>query len=111
MTNRWNVCNRFGEMSEFYFLLLQNDPYEKHWRYDMNGNKTYTMLKKNNPFMEGFRKWKLYDPKEAASSSGEAQWKPSLGGVGGAVMSLTDYQIADDKVRQVCSTPRVSGRH
>ena len=29
------------------------------------------MLKKNNAFMEGFRKWGLPDPKEAASSSGE----------------------------------------
>ena len=55
---RWNVGNRHGEMGVFYFLLLQNEPYEKHWHYDMNGNKTYTLLKKNNPFMEKLPKVK-----------------------------------------------------
>ena len=25
------------EMGDFYFLLPQNDPHEKHWHYDMNG--------------------------------------------------------------------------
>ena len=28
-TSRWNVGSRHGDMGEFHFLLLQNDPYEK----------------------------------------------------------------------------------
>ena len=62
VASRWNVGNRCGEMGEFYFLPLQNDPYEKHWHCDMNGDKKYTMLKKNDSFVEGFRKWRLYGP-------------------------------------------------
>ena len=73
VASRCNVGNRYGDMGELHFLLLQNDPYEKHWHYDMNGNKTYAMLKKNNPFS------RFDGPKEAASSSGEKQWKHSLG--------------------------------
>ena len=80
VTSPWNVGNRFGEMGEFYFLLLRNDPHEKHWHYDSDGNKTYMMLKKNDALMEGIRKWELHDPKEAASSSGEKQWKHPLSG-------------------------------
>ena len=79
------------EMGEFYFLPPQNDPFKKHWHYNSDGNKTYTMLKKKNSFMEGFRKWRLHGPKEAASSSGERTMvTPSIGD---AVTSL----IADEK--------------
>ena len=56
---------------EFYFLVLQSDPYEKHWYCDSDGKKTSTMLKNDNPVMEGFRKCELHGSKEAASSSGE----------------------------------------
>ena len=56
MTRRWNVGSRYGEMGEMFFQLLHNDPFAKHWYYDSEGNKTYTMLKKRNPIMEGFRK-------------------------------------------------------
>ena len=65
------------------------------------------MLKKNNPFVEGLRKWGLHGPKEAASSSSERTAEtPSLGD---AVISL----IADNKRRLARSTavPRDSGRH
>ena len=44
-------------MGEFYFQLLHSEPHEKQWHYDSDGNNTYTMLKKNNSFVEGFRKW------------------------------------------------------
>ena len=44
VTSRWNVGTRYGEMGEFYFLLPHDDPYEKHWHYDSDGNKTYPML-------------------------------------------------------------------
>ena len=93
---------------EFYFLLLRNDPYEKHWHDDSDRNKTYTMLKKNNPFMAGFRQWELNGPKETAASSGERTTKtPSLGD---AVISL----IANEKntfLIAVQGVPRDSGRH
>ena len=102
MTSRWNVGNRYGEMGEFYFLLLQNGPHEKHWHYDIDGTKTYTMFKKTNLCMEGFRKWGLHGPTEAASSSGEETLEPPF--LGDAVMSLIGYQIADEKIRLACST-------
>ena len=41
----------------------------ENWYYDSEGNKTYTMFKKRNPIMEGFRKWRLHGPKVAASPS------------------------------------------
>ena len=46
VTNRWNVGGTHGEMGEFYFLLLHNEPHEKHWHYDSDGNKTHAMLKR-----------------------------------------------------------------
>ena len=57
VTSRWNVGSHSGEMGEFFFMLLHTDPHEKHRHADSDGIKTYTMLKKNNPFVAGFRKW------------------------------------------------------
>ena len=54
VTRRWNMSSRYGEMGEMFFQLLHNDPFAKHWYYDSEGNKTYTVLRKRNPFMEGF---------------------------------------------------------
>ena len=87
-----------GKMGEFHFEPQQNDPYEKHWHYDSDGNKTYTMLKKNDPFTELFRRWGLHGPKEAASSSGARTTETSS--LGDAVISL----IADARIRQLSST-------
>ena len=101
MTSRWSVGGCHEEIGEFHFLPLQSDPYEKHWHCDSDGNKTYTMLKKNNPLMEGFREWELHGPREVATSSGEKTLEPPS--LEGSVMSLAGYQIADVKVHQACS--------
>ena len=82
-------------MVEFYFLLQHNETHEKHWHYDSDGNKTYTMLKNDNPLMEGFRNWEL---KEVASSSGEKTPEPPS--FENAVLFLAGFQIADDKIQQ-----------
>ena len=40
---------RNGTMREMFFKLLHNDPFAKHWYYDSEGNKTFTMSRKRNP--------------------------------------------------------------
>ena len=112
VTSRWNVGGRHGEMGEFYFSLQHNDPYEKHWHYDSDDNKTHTMLKKNSPLMEGPRKWGLHDPRDVPSWSGEKTLEQSS--FENAVMSLAGFQIAGEKIQQGCSTKGLrqeSGRH
>ena len=93
VTRRWNVGSRYGEMGEMFFQLLHNDPFAKHWYYDSECNKLCTMLKKRNPFMEGFRKWWLHGPKEAAFPSEACSLSE-------AVMSL----VADERIRQLFTT-------
>ena len=48
---RWDVGCHYGELGEIFFQFLHNDPFAKH---DAEGNKLCTMLKKRNPFMDGF---------------------------------------------------------
>ena len=78
---------------EFFFQLLHNDPYEKHWHYDSEGNRTYVTLKKRSPFMDGFQKWELHATEEGAFQSGVCS-------LGDAVVSL----VADERIRQLFST-------
>ena len=52
LVNDW-WCGEVQDRDQPVLLLPESDPYEKHWYYVSDGNKTYTMLKKNNPFMEG----------------------------------------------------------
>ena len=54
---------------ESFFLNLPNDPFAKNWYHDSEGHKLCTMLKKSNPFLDGFRKWVLHAPKEGAIPS------------------------------------------
>ena len=59
-------------MDGFYFLQVQNG--------GMKGNKTYTMLKKNDPFMEGFRKWGFMALNKLVHRVEKKRWKhPSSG--------------------------------
>ena len=51
---------------ERFFLNLPNDPFAKNWYHDSEGHNLCTMLKKSNPFLDGFRKWVLHAPKEGA---------------------------------------------
>ena len=67
------------------------------------------MLKKDDPFVEGFRKWEgLHGPEEVASSSGETTLEPPS--FEDAVMSFTQpNQIADEENDQLAKpggTPR-----
>ena len=70
---------------------------EEHWHYDLEGNKTYTMLKKGNPFTDGFQKWELHGRNEAAFQSEACS-------LGDAVISL----VADEKIRQLLNTREYS---
>ena len=72
---------------ERFFQFLHNEPFAKHWHCDVEGNKLCTMLKKRNPFLDGFRKWWLHAPKESAIPSEAC----SLGAA--AVSLITDVRI------------------
>ena len=100
----WNVGSRCGDAGELYVMLLKNDPYEKHRQYDAEGNKLHTMLKKNNPIMEGVRKWGLHELGDAvlASTTG-TQEPPSLMD---AIMWFTGNQIADTNLGHACGLRR-----
>ena len=86
--------NRYGEMGEFYFLLLQNNPYEqtlalRHGRqqgvHDVEEEPIYGRLP-----------WRLHGHEEVPSSSGEETLEPPT--LRDAVMSLTGYPIADENM-------------
>ena len=51
------------ENCETYFSSSQkNDPFVQHWHRDVKGNKDCTKSKKNDQFVESFRRWVLHAP-------------------------------------------------
>ena len=62
------------------------------WHYDSDGNKTHTMLQKQNPFIFS-RKWEIHASKKAAVPS-------DVSSLGDAVIPF----VADERIRQPFST-------